>query len=103
MDSPPASLESQRSQRDYSFNFLLSPAKEQRDASKGRKLKKHVLRAIVSHTIFTPSRIRNFLHLRRIVLYVCPPLNGKHKINILCALCVSAVNKILNLIKKYSC
>jgi hypothetical protein len=28
--------------------------------------------------------------------YRAGPLNGKHKINILCALCGSAVNKILN-------
>jgi hypothetical protein len=100
MDSPPASLESQRSQRDFSFNFLLSSAKKQRDVNKGRKLKTHALQAIGSPTIFTPSRIRNFLRLGRIVFYVCRPLNGKHKTNILCALCGSAVNKILNLIRK---
>jgi hypothetical protein len=100
MDSPPASLESQRSLKDFSFNFLLGPAKEQRDASKGRKLKTHALRAIGSPTIFTPSRISNFLRLGRIVLYVCRPLNGKHKTNILCALCGSAVNKTLNLNRK---
>jgi hypothetical protein len=47
MASPPASLESQRSQRDFSFNFLLSPAKEQRDVNKGRKLKTGVLRAYI--------------------------------------------------------
>jgi hypothetical protein len=96
MDSPPASLESQRAQRDFSFNFLLSPAKEQRDASKDRKLKTRGLRAIGSPTIFTPSRINNFLRLGRIVLYVCRPLNGKHKTNILCVLCGSAVNKRTN-------
>jgi hypothetical protein len=93
MGSPPASLESQRSQRDFSFNFLLSPAKEQRDASKGRKLKTHALRAIGSRTIFNPSRISNFLRLRQIVLYVYRPLNGKHKTNIFCVLCASAVNE----------
>ncbi len=100
MDSPPASLKSQRSQRNFSFNFLLSPAKEQRDANKGRKLKTHALRAVGSPTIFTPSRTSNFLGLGRIVLYVCRPLNGKHKTNILCALCDSAVNKILILNRK---
>jgi hypothetical protein len=31
--------------------------------------------------------------MRRIDLYVYRPLNGKHKIIILCALCVSAVKK----------
>jgi hypothetical protein len=44
--SPPASLETQRSRRDFSFNFLLSPAKDQQDVIKGRKLKTHVLREI---------------------------------------------------------
>jgi hypothetical protein len=49
MDSPPASLESQRSQSaGGGFNFLLSPAKKQRDASKGRNLKTYTLRAIGS-------------------------------------------------------
>ena len=95
MDLPPASLESQRSQRDFSFNFLQSPAKKQRDVNKGRKLKTHAFRKIVSPTIFTLLRIRSFLRLGRIVLYVCRPLNGKHKTNILCALCASAVKKIL--------
>jgi len=47
-----------------------------------------------------PSRLSNFLRLGRIVLYVCRPLNGKHKTNILCALCGFAVNKILNLNRK---
>ena len=52
MDSPPTSLESQSSQRDFSFSFLLSLAKKQRDVNKGRKLKIHALRAIESPTIF---------------------------------------------------
>ncbi len=94
MDSPPASLESQRSQRNFSFNFLLSLAKERWDVNKGRKLKTHTLRVIVSRAIFHVSRMSKFLGLRRIVLYVCRPLNGKHKISILCALCGSAVNKV---------
>ena len=37
MNLPPASLKAQRTQRGFSFNFLLSPAKEQRDVNKGRK------------------------------------------------------------------
>jgi hypothetical protein len=40
MGSPPALLKSQRSQRDFAVNFLLSPARKQRDVNKGRKLKK---------------------------------------------------------------
>ena len=90
MGSPPASLESLRSQRIFSFNFLLSPAKEQRDASKGRKLKTHALRASVRRALI-PSHISDFLRMRRIVLYVCRPLNGKHKKTILCDLYGSAV------------
>ena len=57
-------------------------------------------RAIASRAIFNPSHISNSLPLRRIVLYVCRPLNGKHKINILCALCGSAVKKAFNFNKK---
>jgi hypothetical protein len=56
-----------------SKNFLLSPAKEQRDVNKGRKLKTHALRAIAAWANFNPSRISNSLPLRRIVLYVCRP------------------------------
>ena len=37
-----------------------------------------------------------FFYLRRIVLYVCRPLNGQHKITFLCELCGSAVNKKIN-------
>jgi hypothetical protein len=51
MDSPPASLESQRSQRDFSFDFLLSSAKKQRDASKGRKLKTQILCAFCGSAV----------------------------------------------------
>jgi hypothetical protein len=72
-DSPPASLESQRSQRVFSFNFQLSPAKEQQDLNKSRKLKIHVLRAIVFFAILTPSRINKFSRLRRGIFYVCRP------------------------------
>jgi len=32
--------------------------------------------------------------LKRIALYVCRPLNGKHKTTILCALCGSAVKNV---------
>jgi hypothetical protein len=99
MDSPPASLESQRSQRDFFF-LSLSPARKQWDVNRGKKLKTHAFRKIVSPTIFTLLRIRSFLRLGRIVLYVCRPLNGKHKTNILCVLCGSAVNNILNLNRK---
>ena len=70
-------------------------------SQEGQKVKTHTLRAIGSPTIFTPSRISNFLGLGRFVLYVCRPLNGKHKTKHLCALCGSAVNKILNLNRKY--
>jgi hypothetical protein len=82
------------------FNFLLSPSKKQRDASKGRKLKIQALRAIESRVIYNPSRISSFLPLRPIALYVCRPLKGKHKTNILSALCGSAVNKAFNFNKK---
>ena len=58
------------------FNYLLSPAKEQRDVNKGRKLKTHALQAIASRANFNPSRISNSLPLRRIVLFVCRPFNS---------------------------
>ncbi len=54
----PLRSSSLRSQSNFSFNFLLSPAKKSRNVNKGRKL----------------------------------------KTNTLCALCGSAVNKILNLV-----
>ena len=41
------------------FNFLLSPAKEQRDVNKGRKLKIQALRAIASCANVNLSRISN--------------------------------------------
>ncbi len=91
MGSPPALLESLRSQRNFPFNFLLSPAKEQRNGNTGRKLKTRTLRALVRHAIFIPSHINEFLRMRRIDLYVYRPLNGKHKTAILCVLCGSAV------------
>jgi hypothetical protein len=46
----------------------------------------------VKRAIGIPARLSILLNLRRIVISVCRPLNGKHKINILCALCGSAVN-----------
>ncbi len=36
-----------------------------------------------------------YFYSRRIVLYVCRPLSGKHKTHILCVLCAFAVIKIL--------
>jgi hypothetical protein len=81
----------------FFFSLSADPPKSAADR-KGRKLKTHALRAIGSRPILNPSRISNFLRLRQIVLYVCRPLNGKHKTNILCVLCASAVNKKLNLI-----
>jgi hypothetical protein len=78
MDSPPASLESQRSQRDFSFNFLLSTAKEQWDAINGRKLKKRPSSTISTYYFYSVTHTQ-FFALGRIVLYVCRPLNGKHK------------------------
>jgi hypothetical protein len=69
MGSPPASLESQRAQRRFSFNFLL----------KGQKAKKHAIRTTVLRANFIPSFSGIYFHLRRIFLYVCRPLNGKHK------------------------
>jgi len=88
MGSPPASLKAQRSQRNFSFNFLL----------RGQKVKNNKPFGQLCGLLFcTPSGLSVLLHLRRIVLYVCRPLNGKHKINTLCALCGFAVNKILNI------
>jgi hypothetical protein len=47
MDSPPASLESQRSQRDFSVNFLLSPTKKTAGCEQGQKVKnKYSLRTL---------------------------------------------------------
>jgi len=37
----------------------------------------------------------------RIYLYVCRPLNGNHKITILCDLCGSAVINVFNFNKKF--
>jgi len=76
---PTSRSQSQRSLRKFSFRFQLSPAKKKQwDAGKGRKLKLHALRAIVSRTIFNSLCIKYFLHIRRIVLYVrrpsCPPV-----------------------------
>jgi hypothetical protein len=71
-DSPPTSLEPQRSQRYFSYNFLLRPAKEQWDINKGRKLKNQAFRAIVLCAFFTPSRIWNFLRFRLIILITNP-------------------------------
>ena len=83
-DSPPALLESLRSQRKFSFNFL----------SGGRKVKKISSLAKVSHAIFVPMRRCIFFCFRRIVHYVCRPLSGNHRITILSVLCVSAVNEL---------
>jgi hypothetical protein len=45
---------------------------------------------------FTLLHPNVLLGLKRMTSYVCRPLNGKHKKNILCALCATAVNKILD-------
>jgi hypothetical protein len=93
-NSPPAPLESRRSQRNFSFNFLL----------RGQKVKKTMTFAQKRSLQFAFHFAKAlFLHLRRIAFYVCRcshpasarHLNGKHKINNLCALCGSAVKNIV--------
>ena len=51
IDSPPASLESLRSQGNFSFNSLLSPDKKPRDMNKGRKLKTNTLCALCGSAV----------------------------------------------------
>jgi hypothetical protein len=41
------------------FNFLLSPAKKQRDVNKGSKLKTNALRTAASRAIFNKNKKRN--------------------------------------------
>jgi hypothetical protein len=46
----------------------------------------------IYRVFFFPPRIADVLLFRRIALYVCRPLNGKHKKRNLGVLCGSAVN-----------
>jgi len=66
MDSPPAALE----RRGYfSYFFSVSGRKEINPSPSGNFYR----------VFFFPPRIANVLFFRRIALYVCRPLNGKHK------------------------
>jgi len=50
--------------------------------------------------MFAEDRPAKKLNCSVIPTFMAGPLNGKHKTNLLCALCDSAVNNILNLNRK---
>jgi len=74
MDSSPASLESQRSQRKFSLDCQLTCRRFARaklwQGREGRKLMTRAHRTLVSRTNATSLRIIYLLRVSRIVLYV---------------------------------
>jgi hypothetical protein len=92
IDSPPAplrSLKSQSSQSEFFFSLSAERAESEKQQPFGQN-RHHLL----STNILLDSALLYRVY-GGLMLYVYRPLNGKHKLYFLCALCVSAVKNTI--------
>jgi hypothetical protein len=88
IDSPPAPLRSLKSQSSQSY-FFFSLSAERAESEKQQPFGQN------RHHLVSTNKILDIASISKVsgglMLYVCRPLNGKHKIPVLCALSASAV------------